>query len=90
MQRANGLPAQDARLRTRRMHVCVQGCTYAGERRLHASILFMLAAEDAARVRAEATFLLHTATFPLEARGADSREKQPSVQDAFAALIRSC
>lgn len=36
------------------------------------------------------TFLFHVATFFLKVRDADSREKQPSVQDAFAALIRTC
>lgn len=57
---------------------------------MHASVLFMLAAEDTMRVTTEATFLFHIATFSLEVRDADSREKQPSVQDAFAALIRVC
>lgn len=50
----------------------------------------MLAAEDTMRVRTEATLLFHIATFSLGVRDAGSREKQPSVQDAFAALIRIC
>lgn len=45
----------------------------------------MLAAEDSKK----GTFLFHVATFFLNVRDADSREKQPSGQDAFAALIRT-
>lgn len=94
VQRPNGIPAQEAqeaRLKTACMHLCAQGCIQAEERCLHASILLMFAAQDTTRViKKELSFFTSQGFFSLKVRDAGSREKQPSVQDASAALIRVC